>query len=427
MALGAAAFVLSGLYRGHVEREHADRMGAYLEELAAALEARPDGTLYLQRELSDPLFHRPYSGLYWDVHVEGTTVLRSRSLWDAALATPVANAADGPVHLAGPEGATLRAWSRTLRLPRVAAPVTLRVAADGARVESMAASFTRTLAVSLAVLALGLITAVVAQVRIGLAPLRRLGDAVTALRQGRTERIDGEYPSEVRPLIEDLNAVLRENRELLARARAQAGNLAHALKTPLAVIRNALAAARSGDGAAATIATEVDRMHGAIERHLVRARTGPVAVYARYVEAAPVIEDVVRAVRRIRSDEVRVEVALAAGARFRGDAADLQEIVGNLLDNATKWARSRARIEARVSDGTLEVTVHDDGPGIPPPQRAEAIQRGVRLDTSRPGSGLGLQIVDELCGVHGGRLELADSPLGGLAASVTLPGGAAGG
>jgi signal transduction histidine kinase len=420
LALGAAVLVLSGLYREHVERELAERAEGYLDELSAALDVPASGQLELQRDLSDPLFRRPYSGLYWDVTVDGRTLHRSRSLWEQSLGSPTGTVTDGkPAGRNGPEGQHLLVWSRTIRYPDYASPITLQVAAHDTRVKSMAASFTRTLAISLAILAAGLIGLVVAQVRFGLAPLRRLGMSVTQLREGQVDRIEGDYPSEIRPLVEDLNAVLHENRELLARARAQAGNLAHALKTPLAVIRNALTA--TGNGASGPMLGEVERMHAAIERHLVRARAGATAIHARHVPVRPALDDVVRAVSRIHGQRVDIVVSGDEALRFRGDAADLQEIFGNLLENAAKWARSTVQVNLTAGEDRLCIVLHDDGPGIPPERRAEAVKRGVRLDTTRPGSGLGLQIVDELCSIYGGSLELGDSPLGGLAATVTLP------
>lgn len=427
MALGAAAFVLSGLYREHVEREHAERIGGYLDELAAALDVAADGSLILQRDLSDPLFQRPYSGLYWEVVVQGQPVLRSRSLWELSLGLAGVlpdepGAAAEPVAVRGPEGQALMAWTRAIRYPGFDPPIVMHVAADGARIARMTASFTRTLAVSLVLLALGLIAVVVAQVQFGLAPLRRLGRAMTQLREGRVDKVEGEYPSEIRPLVEDLNAVLHENRELLVRARAQAGNLAHALKTPLAVIRNSLAGV--GEGAArVTIGGELERMQQAIERHLVRARAGITQVRGRHVRVGEALEDVIRAIQRIHGDRVHIQVAGDTQLRFRGDAADLQEIFGNLLDNAAKWASSRVQVRIAGEAGQLCLVVEDDGPGIAAEHRAEAVRRGVRLDASRPGSGLGLQIVDELCQVYGGSLELDTATLGGLRAVVRLPAG----
>ena len=422
LALGAAVFVLSGLYREHVEQELAERAEGYLDELSAALDVTASGDLILQRDLSDPLFRRPYAGLYWEVTVAGRTLHRSRSLWDQSLGLPKdGSPGDLPASQTGPENQRLLVWTRVIRYPDFTAPIMLRVAAHDARVESMAASFRKTLAISLAILAAGLIGLVVAQVRYGLAPLRRLGLSITQLREGQVDRIEGDYPSEIRPLVEDLNAVLHENRELLSRARAQAGNLAHALKTPLAVIRNALG---SGSGAtpAAPILAEVERMHAAIERHLVRARAGAPALNARLAPVRPALDDVIRAVTRIHDKRVDIAVTGPEDLRFRGDGADLQEILGNLLENAAKWARSAVRVELSAEGERIRIVLQDDGPGIPADRRADAIKRGVRLDTTRPGSGLGLQIVDELCSIYGGSLALGDSPMGGLSATVDLPG-----
>ncbi len=421
LALGAAVFVLSGLYRDHVEQELAERAEGYLDELSAALDVTAAGELILQRDLSDPLFRRPYAGLYWEVLVTGRTLHRSRSLWDQTLGPRGDAAADHlPAAQLGPENQRLLVWTRTIRYPDFAQPITLRVAAHDARIESMAASFTRTLAISLAILAAGLIGLVVAQVRYGLAPLRRLGHSITQLREGQVDRIEGNYPSEIRPLVEDLNAVLHENRELLARARAQAGNLAHALKTPLAVIRNALGS--TAGPSSAPVLGEVERMHTAIERHLVRARAGAPALNARLAPVRPALDDVIRAVTRIHDNRVDISVTGSDDLCFRGDVADLQEILGNLLENAAKWARSAARVELGATADRIRIVIHDDGPGIPADRRADAVKRGVRLDTTRPGSGLGLQIVDELCAIYGGSLELGESTMGGLAATITLPG-----
>jgi len=421
LALGAAVFGLSGLYREHVEQELAERVEGYLDELSAVLDVTATGDLVVHRDLSDPLFRRPFAGLYWEVTVAGRTLHRSRSLWDQTLGPPRdEESQDGPQMQSGPENQRLLVWTRTIRYPDFPAPITLRVAAHDARVESMAASFTKTLAISLTILAAGLIGLVVVQVRYGLAPLRRLGLSITQLREGQVDRIEGNYPSEIRPLVEDLNAVLHENRELLARARAQAGNLAHALKTPLAVIRNALGA--SGGASTTPVLGEVERMHAAIERHLVRARAGAPALNTRLVPVRAALDDVIRAVTRIHDNRVDIAVEGPDDLRFRGDAADLQEILGNLLENAAKWARSAVRVELSVNAERIRIVLHDDGPGIPADQRADAIKRGVRLDTTRPGSGLGLQIVDELCTIYGGSLELGESPMGGLAVTVTLPG-----
>lgn len=421
LALGAAALVLSKLYSAHVQHEHADRIGAWLDELSAALDVSADGALVLQRELSDPLFRRPYSGLYWEVQVDDLPVLRSRSLWDRSLGAPAAATSETePLAVSGPEGQALLTWTRTIQYPGLASPIVLQVAADRARIDQMTASFVRTLVISLLLLAIGLGAILVAQVRFGLAPLRQLGQAMVQLRAGRVERVAGDYPAEISPLVEDLNAVLQENRKLLGRARDQAGNLAHALKTPLAVIRNELPSLQ-GRPQAEVIGVEVQRMHRAIERHLVRARAGAAALPGRNVAVRDALEEIRRVVTHLHGGRVSVEVEVAGQPRFSGDASDLQEILGNLLDNAAKWARTQLRVRVGEQAGALRIEVEDDGPGIPPDRRAAALQRGVRLDTSQPGSGLGLQIVDELCQVYGGELQLGVSPLGGLAATVLLP------
>jgi signal transduction histidine kinase len=287
----------------------------------------------------------------------------------------------------------------------------------------MAASFTRTLAVSLALLALGLIACVVVQVRVGLAPLRRLGGAVTRLREGQVDHVGGDYPSEVRPLVEDLNVVLRENRELLSRARAQAGNLAHALKTPLAIMGQA--ARSAGPSAFSALVDEQVRIaERQVNWHLARAR----AAASRHLPGqrtpvGPVVDGLLRTMGRLHADR-RVDLGtedLPSGLAFAGEEQDLQEMVGNLLDNACRSARTSVVVRARRDGGRLAITVDDDGPGVPSEQRAEVMRRGVRLDEAPDRSGLGLAIVIDRARLYGGDLSLHAADTGGLSARLVLP------
>ncbi|MBA3599350.1 MAG: HAMP domain-containing histidine kinase, partial [Methylibium sp.] len=243
-ALAAAAFVLGGLFREHVEAELAARMQGHLEELIAALMRGEDGAVSLDRELSEPLFRQPYGGFYWIVQQGDTVLLRSRSLWDHTLALPASAAPTTGVQrieAEGPRDQPLVLWSRSVQLPGDSAALRVAAGADVSNLDAMTGSFARTLGVSLAVVAAALMAAAVLQVRLGLAPLGRLREALLALRAGRATRVEGRFPNEVQPLIDDLHGLLDENTAIVERARTQTGNLAHALKTPLAVITNASA------------------------------------------------------------------------------------------------------------------------------------------------------------------------------------------
>jgi signal transduction histidine kinase len=425
LALLAAVIVLTGLFREHVEAELAERMSHQLDELVAALDTTPDGALRVTHDLSEPRFHRQLSGFYWQVTAQGRRLLQSRSLWDQALLPPTALRADGEIYrraFDGPDAKPLVAWERTIRLPGWDAPVLVTVAAETARVEAATASFTRALMLCLGVLAVGLIGAAVAQVHLGLRPLRRLGLALHDLRAGTNSQVAGDFPDEVQPLVDDLNTLLRENAKMVERARTQAENLAHALKNPLAVIVNEVMALGDSEAAERT-ALLADHMRRHVDFHLARARAAATAqVPGSRAPALPAIEGVARAVRRLHAERgIAVTVRGDPATAFRGAAQDLQEMAGNLLDNAAVWARGQVELTASANGGRLIITVDDDGPGIPEAARVHVLARGGRLDESVPGTGLGLAIVAELADLYGGTLTLGESLLGGLRAALTLP------
>ena len=432
LALLLAGLLLAGLFREQVRRQFESGLRAQLDQLSARLEFDAQGRPQLDaRQLSDPRWSRPYSGLYWQLD-EGSGsapqrgVLRSRSLWDAQLPAPSDALADGAVHwheLGGPDGAPLLLAERLLR-PEAAPDRAWRllVAADLRETRAAARRFNGVLALLLAVLLALLGAAALAQVAVGLAPLRALQRALAAVHAGRAARIEGRFAAEVQPLVEGFNAVLDRNAELVARARAQAGNLAHAVKTPLAALD---AAAQRGEaGLAALVREQVGLLRRQVDWHLARARAAAAqGLPGLRTPLAPLLAGLLRVMERVHRERgLRLTAGEVSPAlAFVGESQDLQEMLGNLLDNACKWARSEVRIEARAEAGRLRLRIEDDGPGIPTDQRATALARGTRLDESVAGSGLGLAIVQELAGLYGGSLALGDSPLGGLAATLVLP------
>lgn len=431
-ALVVAGFVLSALFRAHVERQFALQMEAHLDELAATVDVRaapPDDRISIARPLSDPLFRRPYSGLYWQIGSPDGRLLRSRSLWDTILPLPEDVLADGQIHrhrLPGPAGQDLVAFERAVFLSGSEGFVRLAVASDARQQAELAGTFTRALIRWLVILAAGLIMAATAQVFGGLMPLRRLRAAIIKVRDGSTARLEGRYPDEIQPLADDLNQVLEENAEVVGRARIQAGDLAHSLKTSLAVLRNEAAAlAAKGESEAATRLTEqLSVMQRRIDFHMARARVAA----ARHVPgiATPVascLEALARTMRQIVHDRsLQIGVESAPDHVFRGERQDLEEMVGNLLDNACKWTQSRVLLRSeRLAPGTLSISVDDDGPGIPAENGAQALARGIRLDEQSAGAGLGLAIVRDLADSYGGSVDLDRSPLGGLSARLVLP------
>jgi len=418
LALALAAWALTALFRLHVEDELASRMRGHLDELTAAVARQPNGAWALAREPGEPAFRQPFSGFYWTVETPSST-LRSRSLWDHEPALPTGEAPR--IETDGPRGEPLVWWTRAVQPPGAERALRVAVGADVSRIDAMTHAFARAIAASLAVLGAMLLGAVALQVHLGLAPLARLGEALNALRAGREQRVPGRWPSEVQPLVTDLNALLDANAAILERARTQTGNLAHALKTPLAVVGNAVAALP--DEPAAVVREQAERMRRQVELHLVRARAAAVE-HARGA-GTPVVaalDDVLRSLRRLHADRgIDFAVHARAAPVFRGEVQDLQEMLGNLLDNAGKWARTRVEVSLDQQAGRIALAIDDDGPGIPAVERERVLLRGERLDEQPAGAGLGLAIVDDLARMHGGALALTDGPLGGLRATLDLP------
>ncbi|MBP6900390.1 MAG: sensor histidine kinase [Burkholderiaceae bacterium] len=441
LALALAGVLLAGLFREHVQQQFAQALTAQLDQITARLEFDADGRPQIDAgTLSDPRWLRPYSGLYWQVDgappAAARGLLRSRSLWDATLVLPDDALARGALHVhevAGPDAARLLVVERTvLRDDAQARPWRLIVAGDLRDTAAAVQRFNGVLAASLALL-LGLLSAAaLAQVAIGLAPLRALQQALAAVHAGSAQRLQGRFPSEVQPLIDDFNAVLERNAEVVRRARTQAGNLAHAIKTPLAAMSQAAAAALHHGGPAQELASLVDEQVGLARRHvdwhLARARAAAAqGLPGARVPVQPVADGLLRVLQRVHAGrELSLHCApMASDLAFSGEVQDLQEMLGNLLDNACKWARHEVRMAAELRPGAaarrLLIRIDDDGPGIAAERRQAVLDRGTRLDETVPGSGLGLAIVHELVGLYGGELRLLDAPAGGLRVELELP------
>jgi signal transduction histidine kinase len=268
------------------------------------------------------------------------------------------------------------------------------------------------------------------QVRFGLSPLKRISESLAAIRSGRAERLEGEFPVEIASLARETNALIDANREIVERARTHVGNLAHALKTPLSVIVNE-AAARPSDPVSQKVLEQAEIMRDQVARQLERARLAArSAVVGTLIDVPPVVTALARTMEKLhRERDIAIAVDVPAQARFRGEQQDLEEMIGNLVDNACKWAQSRVAIEVVANaatdkgNGRVRVIVDDDGPGLSAAERERVAQRGQRLDESKPGSGLGLSIVIDLASLYGGVLTLGTAPIGGLRAELALPAG----
>jgi signal transduction histidine kinase len=424
VALICAGVTLDAMFRSHVTAALEARLAADLNQIVAALELDAGGAPALTRRPAEPLFEKPYSGRYFQVSTPAGPPLRSRSLWDAALDLPADELPDGAVHthrIAGPAHQRLLALERNVRLPDGPASLRVAAAADLDELAPPLRRFRRTLAGALGVLGIGLVGAVLLQVGYGLLPLVRLRRALGDLRAGRRTRLAGDWPAEIRPLVHDFDAVLQHSEAVLERARTQAGNLAHALKTPIAILGNAADA--PGPALATTVRAQAAEMRRQIDRHLARARAAANAGRpGAHADALACARQVARTVQKLYAERgIAVAVVDGGAPAFRGDAGDLAEILGNIVENACQWARSRVELRLGAAAGALEILVDDDGPGLPPERREEVFQRGRRLDEAVPGSGLGLAIVRDLVELDGGTIALEPAPLGGLRVRLALP------
>jgi signal transduction histidine kinase len=429
--------VLSSLYRQAVERAFDRRLGVYLRTLVADVASPEEGSDKFPQSLGEPLFELPLSGWYWQVtrlDPNKNDVRSSRSLWDGGLPRlPDPGGANSTGsregYVQGPEDQRLRLVERTIDLGDEGHYL-VSVAGDAVEITEEVHSFDRALAVTFGVLAAVLLLTTMFQVRFGLAPLKRISEGLAAIRSGRAERLEGNFPDEIAPLARETNALLDANREIVERARTHVGNLAHALKTPLSVMVNE-AVSRGEDPFAVKVREQTEIMRDQVARHLERARLAArLTVVGTVTDVAPVVNSLARTMEKINRDRgIKVEVQVDEAARFHGEQQDLAEMVGNLVDNACKWAQSNVSIEVvRERQGSpprdmVRIIVDDDGRGLSPSEREQVARRGRRLDETKPGSGLGLSIVVELAGLYGGGLTLGSAPLGGLRAELVLPAG----
>lgn len=430
--LAATGLLLASLFTAALERNFDQRLRSVLDGLLASVEVDGAGNPKLARALPDSRFTLPLSGWYWQVVPEGGGQdLASASLLEQRLAVPkkVERETDGlaAFSLKDTTGVKLRVLEQVFTLPGSDRRFSILVAGNFDELSGEVTAFNRALVASLVLLGAGLLIATLVQVRFGLLPLRAMQANLAEIRQGRAEQLKGGYPSEIQPVADELNLLIQSNVEIVERARTQVGNLAHALKTPLSVLTNE--AARQDDPLAQKVREQTELMRGHVSLYLDRARRAARAQgIGQVTDVKPVLDALARTLERINRDKgVAITVTCSDSLRFRGERQDLEEMVGNLLDNACKWATARVSLSAGLAgEGAagrsfLSLVVEDDGPGLPAEKRAEALKRGQRLDETKPGSGLGLSIVNETAAMYGGSVALEDASLGGLRVRLTLP------
>jgi signal transduction histidine kinase len=379
----------------------------------------------------NPNFGRVYSGLYYQIRTGNSGGQISRSLFDKEI-NPTNQVKKGMLtwgSATGPENQQLRVVSRRVDLTpdnSSDAEYTFLVAGDMAAVDRQTRDFDTTLFWSFLLLGLGLITAILVQVKVGLLPLRQVSKGLAKIRDGEARRLDGKFPTEIAPLASELNSLIQHSEEVVGRARTHVSNLAHYLKTPLSVLA-AEADAHEKDPASAPLAELVKRqvfaMRRQVDHYLARARAaGSLDVLGNRTQVSKVMDDLARVIARIHAARgIVIDAECDERFYFRGERQDLEEMLGNLIDNGCKWARARVRVRCEKAAGRLVLTVEDDGPGLSAQQRSQVGERGERLDESVPGSGLGLAIVRDISKLYGGFFTLGESSLGGVLARLELP------
>lgn len=436
IVLVGAGVLLSTLYRSSVERSFDRRLNVYLKTIVADVAVSTTTTLAEPSALGEPLFDQLFSGWYWQItRIAGGKyeVKSSRSVPDTGLAA-LSNAAEAEHHggfnegyVSGPEGQRLRVIQRIVDLGEDGRYL-VAVAGDSYEIDDDSDDFNDALFVTLSVLGFAFLLMVWFQVRFGLRPLGRISSALAAIRSGRAEKLEGDFPREIEPLSREVNALIESNREIVDRARTHVGNLAHALKTPLSVLLNETAG--RSDSLSEKVREQVTVMRDQVQRHLERARLAArTAVVGTISDVTPVVTGLARTMPKIHRDRaLAIETRIIDEVKFNGERQDFEEMLGNLVDNACKWANARVEIEVfakpaeRAGEGGyFHVVIDDDGPGLAPAMQQHVPERGRKLDESKPGSGLGLSIVTELAALYGGKLLLGNAPIGGLRAELILP------
>ena len=428
--VAVAGVLLSSQFKGFLVEQFYHELHEHLDELEGVLALNESGRVEVQRALSDPRYQIPLSGFYWEVQAGDRAVARSNSLEGPMLKVPDDGGADALVHehsISGPTGELLIA-ERLRWIKDDEKPIRIIIGTDKRLLDQVLAQFNTTLMWSLGLLSLSMIVIAGLLLMFAMAPIGRLRSAFADYRSGATPDMRGSFPREVQPLIDDLNSLIAASGEQVQRARAQAGNIAHGLKTPLAILVDEAGRLKDkgDDKAADVVLDQCRRMQSQIDYQIARARAaasrGKPGTACSLTETA---DGVVRALGRLHVERgLTFDNRIPADVMVACETQDLNEILANLIDNACKYAKSRIalRLDDAQTDGLVRIIVEDDGPGLPPEAREVVFNIGERWDTRPGGSGLGLAIVRDLVNLCGGKIRLDQSDLGGLKVIVDLPG-----
>ncbi|WP_138435279.1 ATP-binding protein [Marinobacter shengliensis] len=420
LVLPLAGTLLAWNFREAVNASFNDRLDSLLNVLIAGIEYQPGSEPPLHNpQLGDPRFDRVYSGWYWQIQLGDDRVLTSRSLWDQRLSEARATNRRSR-EVTGPRGQTLRVLEQRVQLGSFSDPINVAVAADLSEVREEVSRFQALLTVSLATLGGLLLVMFGLQIRWGLAPLRRIERSLREVESGQRSALDTDLPEELAGMARTMNLVLERDQVLIERGRATAGNLAHALKTPLAVLHTQVETLPEAQRS--SFQKELHRLNDAVRHHLARASTAGPPAFGPGLEVVDALAPVIQGLTMLAKRRgIRFEYRMGCLSPTRFEQQDLQELVGNLLENALNWAKQSATLDVVQGPDSLTIEVNDDGPGMSDEDCQRALERGGRLDEARSGSGLGLSIVKDLVQLYGGQLSLGRSDLGGLKVIAQFP------
>ncbi len=429
--LFSGGLLLSNIFRETTQKAFEDKLNLFMETLIGASKVDSRSSITVVNQLGDPRFFQPYSGWYWQINKGSTTLQRSRSMWDQVLTMDKrivggrAQFIDSALRKESADGNgvvqshNLAIIQREISFPGMDQPLIFMISGNTEEYEENIAKFNTTLISSLFLLGLGLFIAVFLQVRYGLLPLGKIKNSLFKIRNGDATKLEGNYPSEVWPLAEEINILLDHNEKIVNRAKTHVGNLAHALKTPLAVINNQITKENKNN----LVSSQIEVIESYVNKYLKKATTSSdVSVKKSKINVFLCIKKILKIFRKINTDLKFDLKEDCTDLLVVGNDDDFEEVFGNLLENATKWAKSNISIRIKkVDDSSIKVTIDDDGPGLPKQKMNEVFVRGLRLDEQMPGTGLGLNIVKDIVENHSGKVWLEKSNMGGLRVIISLP------
>ena len=428
LTLMGGGLLLSDLFRETAEKSFEDKLNLFMETLIGSSKIDSSESITVVNPIGDPRFFQPYSGWYWQINQGSQTLVRSRSMWDQVL-TLDKRLIGGRAQFLDQNlknkknkkvisSQKLKILQREISFPGFKNPLTFMVSGDTEEFEKNVLAFNNILIISLVILGMGLLISVYLQVKYGLLPLQKIKNSLFKIRNGDAVKLEDNYPTEVSPLAKEINILLEHNEKIVERAKTHVGNLAHALKTPLTIIRNHAEEKKDKD-----IKPQIELINKNIDRYLNKARSSAnVKIIKSKIKVQKHVEKIASVFQKIHPNKNIKVIVKDKNLLIPGNSDDLDEILGNLLENACKWTKKIVEIKVkRFSNNLIKFTISDDGPGLPKHKRAEVFARGFRLDEQTPGTGLGLNIVKDTVEQYSGKVWLTKSNFGGLTVNLLLP------